>query len=209
MAHERRKSVPRKPAASSSKSDASEVARMTLDEFWGHIDKSKRKDPDAHAERLIKRLAKLKSEEIIDFDDWWNLMHAEAYHWDLWGAAYLINGGCSDDGFIDFRSWLVLQGRDVFQAAVANPDTLADVELAAEEAYCECYPASAAWFEATGSQRDEAGYAAQEAAYRARYPEERGEKEPDLGEQWDFDDYEEVRKRLPRLAARFIDGEDA
>ena len=54
-------------------------------------------------------------------------MLAEAYHWDLWGAAYLINGGCSDDGFEYFRRWLVLQGRDVFQAAVSNPDTLAEV----------------------------------------------------------------------------------
>ena len=22
-----------------------------------------------------------------------------AYRWSLWGAAYVINGGCSDDGF--------------------------------------------------------------------------------------------------------------
>ena len=31
---------------------------MTLDEFWEHIQKSKRADPDAHAERIEKRLAK-------------------------------------------------------------------------------------------------------------------------------------------------------
>jgi hypothetical protein len=182
---------------------------MTLDEFWDHVHKSRRKDPEAHVERLVKRLAKLLPEEIIDFDYWWNVMHAEAYDWDLWGAAYLINGGCSDDGFIDFRSWLVLQGRDVFQTAVTNPDTLADVDVGEEEAYCECYPASYAWFEATGHERDAEGYAAQEAAYRARYPDEKAAREPDLGERWDHDDPDEVRKRLPRLAAKFIDGGDA
>jgi hypothetical protein len=181
---------------------------VTLDEFWEHIRKSKRRGPDAHAERLTSRLAKLPPEDIVDFDYWWNLMHGEAYHWNLWGAAYLINGGCSDDGFIDFRSWLILQGREVFQAAVSNPDTLADVEVGEEEAYCECYPASYAWFEATGTERDEAGYVAQEAAYRTKYPNKDERKEPDMGEAWEFDDDEEVRKRLPRLAARFIDGEE-
>jgi len=34
----------------------------------------------------------------------------KAYTWDLWGAAYLINGGCSDDGFEYFRRWLVSRG---------------------------------------------------------------------------------------------------
>lgn len=32
----------------------------------------------------------------------------EAYRRDLWAAAYHANGGCSDDGFIDFRIWLIL-----------------------------------------------------------------------------------------------------
>jgi hypothetical protein len=30
---------------------------------------------------------------------------------DQWGAAYLANGGCSDDGFDYFRGWLIGQGR--------------------------------------------------------------------------------------------------
>ena len=35
--------------------------------------------------------------------------------------------GCSDDGFIDFRAWLIAQGREVYFAALADPDSLADV----------------------------------------------------------------------------------
>jgi hypothetical protein len=182
---------------------------MTLDEFWEHIHKSKRKDPDAHVERLTKRLAKLPPDEIIDFDHWWNVLHAEAYNWDLWGAAYLLNGGCSDDGFIDFRSWLILQGRDVFQAALTNPDTLADLDVEDDEASCECYPASHAWFVATGTSPEEGDYEAMAAASRARYPDENRTREPDLGEMWDHDDAEEVRKRMPRLAARFFPEDDS
>ena len=39
--------------------------------------------------------------------------------------AYLINGGCSDDGFAYFRSWLISRGRAAYAAAVRNPDSLA------------------------------------------------------------------------------------
>lgn len=34
--------------------------------------------------------------------------------------------GCSDDGFIDFRAWLVGQGREVYLAALKDPDSLAN-----------------------------------------------------------------------------------
>jgi hypothetical protein len=39
---------------------------------------------------------------------------------------YLIGGGCSDDGFIDFRAGLIAQGRDWYERAAASPDDLAD-----------------------------------------------------------------------------------
>ena len=38
----------------------------------------------------------------------------------LWDAAYLINGGCSDDGFDYFRGWLVDQGRETFERCLAE-----------------------------------------------------------------------------------------
>ena len=179
---------------------------MTLDEFWEHIKKTKRKDPEAHVEKLTARLSKLHSDEVVDFDHWWNLLAREAYHWNLWAAAYLMNGGCSDDGFTDFRSWLILKGRDVFQTAVSNPDTLADIaDPDEDEATCECYPALRAWFAATGRAEDDAGYTAWSAACAAKYPAR--QPPPELGDGWDFDDDDEMRKRLPRLAELYLDGE--
>ena len=35
---------------------------------------------------------------------------------------------CSDDGFIDFRAWLIAQGKEVYLSALKDPDTLADIE---------------------------------------------------------------------------------
>jgi len=53
-----------------------------------------------------------------------------AYRWDLWGAAYLAEGGDSDDGFLYFRIWLVSKGRSSFEAVLDHPDDLADLDLA-------------------------------------------------------------------------------
>ena len=39
-----------------------------------------------------------------------------------------MNGGCSDDGFLYFRAWLISEGRAVFEEAQANPDSLARIQ---------------------------------------------------------------------------------
>ena len=177
---------------------------MTRNEFWEHIQASRRVDPEAHQERLAKRLAKLPVAEILDFDHWWEVALAESYHWNLWGAAYVINGGCSDDGFDYFRGWLILQGRDVFEAAVKHPDSLSDVVEPDEEYESEGRPAWDAWFAATKTEQDEAGYDKLIAALKARYP--KPPKKRGMGRQWDFDDDAARRKRFPRLAAMYLDG---
>jgi hypothetical protein len=122
----------------------------------------------------------------------------------LWGAAYLINGGCSDDGFDYFRRWLILQGHKVFQAAIANPDSLADVVDPDEEFIeCECHPAWDAWFAVTRTKQDEAGYDALLATLKAR--DSKPVKARRIGRLWDFDDDRKMQKRFPRLAKMYLD----
>lgn len=45
----------------------------------------------------------------------------------LWGACKVIEGYASDDTFLYFCCWLVSEGKDVYIAAMSNPDTLADI----------------------------------------------------------------------------------
>ncbi|VVE59175.1 hypothetical protein PAN31117_05280 [Pandoraea anapnoica] len=47
----------------------------------------------------------------------------------------MINGGCSDDGFDYFRGWLIAQGKRVFMLALAEPDSLAEVDVEMDDAY--------------------------------------------------------------------------
>ena len=67
-------------------------------------------------------------------------------------------------------------------------------------------PGYDAWFVATKTKPNDAGYAALNAAEEARNPGRH--PYPELGAGWDFDDDEEMRKRLPRLSALFADGEE-
>ncbi|SNT64375.1 Protein of unknown function [Streptosporangium subroseum] len=101
---------------------------MNLDEFWVWIDQTHAAtgtDGKAQVELLTHRLSQTSVEQIHDFYRHWLRLMEQAYTWDLWGAAYIIKGFCSDDGFEYFRSWLILQGRTEFERAIENADSLA------------------------------------------------------------------------------------
>ena len=173
---------------------------MTEAEFWELIEKTKCSEPDEHVERLVARLVKLPASEILSFGHWWGEAHTAAYDWNLWGAAYIINGGCSDDGFIDFRSWLLLKGEKVYRDALADPDTLAKVRVEPDEASCECYPAPEAYSQAVSGADHGAYYNALTAAHGL------GLSRPEpLGEHWDFESETEMKARLTRLFKKFGD----
>ena len=125
---------------------------MSEDEFWALIKLTRRAETRAHAEALSHELATRPVETIHLFDRRWAEAQRAAYRWDVWNAAYLIGGGCSDDGFMDFRSWLILQGRGVYHATLNDPDSLADVMEGDDEFryQYEVYPAYDAWKAATG-----------------------------------------------------------
>ena len=127
------------------------LAAQTTDEFWQLIESTRSEDCDAHAERLTRRLAALPPPRIVAFSRELELRLDDAYRWDLWGVAYLVNGGSSDDGFEYFRGWLIAQGRSYFEAALRDPQRAAD-RARAGEAECEAllHVAHSAYEAATG-----------------------------------------------------------
>jgi hypothetical protein len=170
---------------------------VDADEFWNLIDQARADAADpADAEQVVDnaigRLTGRPVPEIVSAAQlFWDVM-AASYRTDLWAAAYLINGGCSDDGFEYFRGWLVAQGRATYEAVVASPDRLAELPLiraaVASGLDVECESALGiaddAHLAATGSHLPRGSFA-------IRYP--------DLDFDWDFDDDDEARRRLPRL----------
>jgi Protein of unknown function (DUF4240) len=105
------------------------VSAMPADQFWQIIWRAARSDhdPDAHLEALRVALRELSREEVISFAAAFSRYRREAYSWDLWGGAYVVNGGCSDDGFEYFCCWLVSRGREVYESALADSDGLAQL----------------------------------------------------------------------------------
>jgi hypothetical protein len=102
---------------------------MDEEKFWQLIESSQTEnnDTDAQLEILQEKLEALSPDEIIAFDRIFDKFYWQSYDWKLWAAAYIINGGCSDDGFDYFRSGLILQGEKVFNAALADPESLVNV----------------------------------------------------------------------------------
>src|SRR5262245_53259764 len=103
---------------------------MTLDKFWSIIERVHRNsgtDIDKRFQLVEAELAKLSLEEVQSFDVHFTDCLDRAYTWELWASAYVIGGGCSDDGFWDFRSTLITCGRKIFERALRDPDSLADL----------------------------------------------------------------------------------
>ncbi|MCB5198512.1 DUF4240 domain-containing protein [Loktanella sp. TSTF-M6] len=103
--------------------------KMDENLFWDLIDEGLTSQPIVERiDTLPERLAAFKATAIRDFEKIRRSLEARAYRWDVWALAYLLQGGCSDDAFENFRGWLVLQGREVFEGAIADPDSF-DVTL--------------------------------------------------------------------------------
>jgi hypothetical protein len=98
---------------------------MTSNLFWELINNSKKHGAE-QVEWLTQELAGRNGEEIIHFETEFKNMMEQSYTSSLWGAAYVLMGGCSDDGFEYFRGWLISRGEEVFNEVLKNPEFLAD-----------------------------------------------------------------------------------
>ncbi|HEU4347912.1 MAG TPA: DUF4240 domain-containing protein, partial [Actinoplanes sp.] len=101
---------------------------MRTDDFWAVIDRATADRPGSPGEvakRSAADLATRDPAEIVAWDRHLGKVMAASGTEDLWAAAYLINGGCSDEGFDAFRGWLIAHGREAVAMAVKEPDSLA------------------------------------------------------------------------------------
>lgn len=119
---------------------------MNKDTFWKIIDDARNSgiapnDQTAMLNATVKELLNYPSTEIAAWHRIQHFYHKIAYRRDLWAACTATRSHDTDDGFIDFRSWLISQGREVYLCALHDPDSLAGLD----------FPPGAADFEAFGS----------------------------------------------------------
>jgi hypothetical protein len=112
---------------------------MDITAFWDLIDKTREAssgDPEKQSDLLVEELARLTVDDVLTFDSIFRDLMDTAYVADLWDAAYVIDCGCSDDGFSSYREWLIGRGKEAYDKALADPESLADiVEVGSENVY--------------------------------------------------------------------------
>ncbi len=98
---------------------------MTTDQFWQIIEATHAATQEEQLQNFKRELQRLTPHELIEFERLLVELSFAAYSWDLWVVAWLYQGGmCSDDGFMDFRTWLISRGRATYEAALKNADAL-------------------------------------------------------------------------------------
>jgi Protein of unknown function (DUF4240) len=137
------KSVPRPVAESAPAQPAPQATKVANPApappddaaFWRLIAETREaagNDTGRQSELLKDRLTQLSPRAIIEFAQTRHRLDQRAYTLSLWGAASVIEDGCSDDCFRDFRGYVISLGRGPYERALANPDSLASVAQDAE-----------------------------------------------------------------------------
>ncbi|MFI6530269.1 DUF4240 domain-containing protein [Streptomyces uncialis] len=186
---------------------------MNTDTFWAVIEvaRSEADDTDRPLDEILTdHLSRRVPDEIVAYAARFDAAESALYRWDIWAAAFLIGGGCSDDSFEDFRAAVIALGRQWHQRVVADPDSLAGHPLVCRAAERGVRPealfyegmnwaAGRAFHQATGVE--DAFYDALDELLEA---EDGDRATEDMGEDFNFGDGSEMHRRLPRLAALFL-----
>lgn len=173
---------------------SSDTTSQLIDEneFWTIIDKSRvaaNNNYQAQIASLKTILLTLEPRDIIKFDNTFTAMLAASYDYKLWGASFVINGGCSDDCFHYFRQYLIAQGKEKFYSTIKDPEICVSWIKSEEEDNWEGlqYSAMEAYKQKTGNDIPK--------TYQPKF-ELKGKP---------FDE-ETVVKQYPKLAKKFMEG---
>jgi hypothetical protein len=147
------------------------------------------------------QLRRLGVEEIDSFALVLDSKLRAACTFDLRAVGLMLDRNDEVD-FFYFCNWLVGMGKPIYESALVNPDSLADLIQEGEDFRADLtYITRLAWAQVTGQ------------------PPRLFQQGKDLlsggslvdhmaGEPWDLEDVFELRRRFPRLAARFLAPEE-
>lgn len=163
---------------------------MALDRFWQLVAGTYAHDPDEQAAALEPRLRGLSTADLTGYQRRYVQLADALATPEHYAAAQVLMGSVSSDVFVDLRTWVVFQGRASYEAFLTDPDSMAD------------------W----GPTDDEQVGAAEALEY---LPDRiAGATPPWADDATSVDDapttepqpltYAELRRRLPRLCARYL-----
>ncbi|MEV4413197.1 DUF4240 domain-containing protein [Catellatospora sp. NPDC049609] len=107
------------------------MPRDDVDDFWDVIERVRAgADHAEFTDALTLELARLPVPRIVRFHLTAIRLANRALTWEMWAAAdivYARHEYCGEYSFVGFRLWLFRLGRDTFEDALADPDSLGEV----------------------------------------------------------------------------------
>jgi hypothetical protein len=89
---------------------------------------------DKQVTALVRELSRLTIEDIIQFEGHLVAYTRMAYDARLFAAGNLLDE-LSDDGFIDFRFWLILRGQEAYFKCLEDPEALTEIANVGQRGY--------------------------------------------------------------------------
>ena len=174
---------------------------METDRFWQLVDRAASADPAAAAESLYDALSALPPEDVLAFERAFVRQMSRSNTSLHRAAAETVMGSTSQDVFVTFRTWVLAQGREVYEEFITDPDSLAahgpddDEQVGAAESFESV--ALDVWSTQTG--RDPYAEGSGVPVGDSVYDEPTGTA---------LDDAQRLA-RFPRLAATYVGGSPA
>jgi hypothetical protein len=152
-------------------------------------------------EFLIREIGKLTPHQMVGFRLRTDRLLYDTYNSEMWCAGYIMNGGCSDDGFEYFRNWVVSRGRNVYYAAKENPDSLiSQAHSGTDEFEFESF-----WYVALEAFKNKTGQDLYDYIDDDNFKTKEGDY-PQFEFNWSEEDTESMRRICPRLFEKFWEG---
>lgn len=166
------------------------------DMFWGIVANSLEfsSDEKEQEEILILQLSQLSPEEIVGFRLRTDKLLYDTYTSEMWCAGYIMNGGCSDDGFEYFRNWVISRGKETYYSAKENPDSLIS-EVSEDK---DWYEFESFWYVALEAFKEKTGKELYEYIDDDNFTTREGNY-PDFEFTWKEDDSDSMKKICPKL----------
>lgn len=162
---------------------------MNEKKFWEIIERSL--DSEEPYESIFSQLSEINREDILSFHYILTQKLAEACVFPVLAANFVISSYVSDDGFKEFRAWLIGQGMLKFNKAIVDPETITD------------------WLDKDdvdkieGEQMLSVAQDVYEEVYEDDFLDKvKFEREPELVQEWP-DNKAEYRNKWPRLVDKF------
>ena len=175
---------------------------MDEDRYWRLIADSLASsggEQDGQVSFLKDALIKLEPVDIVGFRLRTDKLLYDTYKSDMWCAGYIMNGGCSDDAFEYFRLWVISRGREVYENAKADQDTLASVHGGTVEDF---YDFESLWYLANTAFQSKTGKDLYEYIDYDNFKTNEGNYQQ-FDFTWEEEDPESMKKICPNLFARF------